>query len=226
MLKRKCHKAVSPLWAIFFLLTVVIADGLGLSELLLKKVEQQYGGSARMRVESWDQLVRDNSQLSIEKKLEVVNRFFNQLAFTSDQEHWGLDDYWATPVEFLSTNGGDCEDFSIAKYFTLREMGVPVDAMRLTYVKAVKLNQAHMILAYYSVPDAEPLVLDNLVNDIQLASMRRDLVPVYGFNGEGLWLAKERGMGQRVGGADRLQHWKDLTHRMRKFRLKETDAQN
>ncbi|WP_197479414.1 transglutaminase-like cysteine peptidase, partial [Oleiphilus sp. HI0132] len=81
---------------------------------------------------------------------------------------------WATPLEFLATNAGDCEDFSIAKYFTLREMGIPDDMIKITYVKALELNQAHMVLAYYPTPDAEPLILDNLINEIKPAGQRTD----------------------------------------------------
>jgi len=62
----------------------------------------------------------------------------------------------------LASNGADCEDFSIAKYFALKELGVPIQRLRITYVKAVRLNQAHMVLAYYPEPDAVPLILDNL----------------------------------------------------------------
>lgn len=204
-------------WLAQLFVAVAIAGGLGIDERVLKKVEQTYGGEARARVESWDALVKNNHDRPVEEQLDTVNRFFNQLEFTTDQSHWGANDYWATPIEFLATNGGDCEDFSVAKYFTLRELGVPVDKLRLTYVKAVKLNQAHMVLTYYPTPGSEPVVLDNLVPDIRLASRRRDLVPVYSFNGDGLWLAKERGKGQKVGDADRISHWKDLKRRMLEF---------
>lgn len=156
---------------------------------------------------------------SVREKLVLVNAFFNQMRFVSDRQQWGKDDYWATPVEFLAAGGGDCEDFSLAKYFTLRALGVPADSMRLTYAKAVKLNQAHMVVAYFPATDAEPLILDNLVGDIRPASQRVDLVPVYSFNGDGLWLSKERGRGRRVGGADRLKLWNDLKYRMENMSL-------
>ena len=71
-----------------------------------------------------------------------------------------------------------------------------------------------MVLTYYSTPSAEPLILDNLKETIQLASKRTDLLPVYTFNGDGLWLAKERGKGKFVGGSDRLKRWNDLKSRM------------
>lgn len=130
--------------------------------------------------------------------------------------HWKKSDYWATPVEFLSTGGGDCEDFSLAKYFTIKALGVPEKKINMTYVKAIKLNQAHMVVTYYSTPRAIPLVLDNLVADILPATKRKDLIPVYSFNGSGLWLAKSRGKGQKVGSSARLKRWTNLLNRMPK----------
>lgn len=180
----------------------------------LAAVERQYGVEARQRVEAWQRLLEEAASLPEPDKLTAVNRFFNRLVFVSDREHWRREDYWATPLEFLGTGGGDCEDFAVAKYFTLKALGVPTDRLRLTYVKAVQLNEAHMVLTYYPTPSAEPLVLDNLVPDIRLASQRRDLVPVYSFNGDGLWLAKERGLGRFVGKADRLSRWTELQRRM------------
>lgn len=205
------------MWLAQLCFVAAFAGGLGIDARVLKKIEALYGGDARVRVETWDELVKNNADRPVEEKLETVNRFFNAVEFTSDQAHWGKKDYWATPIEFLGTNAGDCEDFSVAKYFTLRELGVPMDKLRLTYVKAVKLNQAHMVLTYYPTPGSEPMVLDNLVPEIRPASRRKDLVPVYSFNGDGLWLAKERGKGQKVGGSDRISHWKELKRRMLEF---------
>lgn len=181
---------------------------------LLERIEQEYGVSGRERVVSWDELVRTEQAASNMDKLERVNRFFNELNFVSDLSHWGEEDYWATPIEFLGSNAGDCEDFAVAKYFTLKALGVPIERMSLTYVKALKLNQAHMVLTYVETPDAEPLVLDNLIGEIRVASKRRDLMPVYSFNGDNLWLAKERGRGQLVGKSSRLGEWTKLTRRM------------
>jgi predicted transglutaminase-like cysteine proteinase len=151
--------------------------------------------------------------------INEVNHFFNQMRFISDQQHWHRADYWATPVEFLSTSGGDCEDFSIAKYFTLRELGVSDKRLRITYVKALRLNQAHMVLAYYARPESEPLILDNLIPQIRPASERTDLLPIYSFNGNNLWMSKERGQGRKIeGGSLRINLWRDLNIRMKKER--------
>ena len=181
---------------------------------ILRQVEQDYGLYARRRVVTWYQLIGDYQDALPDDKLKLVNNFFNQLAFVNDSELWGQEDYWATPLQMLSSNGGDCEDFSIAKYFTLREMGIPEERMRLTYVKALQLDQAHMVLTYFPSPDAEPLVLDNLVNEIQPSSERTDLLPVYSFNGNGLWLAKRKGTDERVGRSARLSRWREVIARI------------
>ena len=181
---------------------------------------QQFGPTAKTRLTDGRTMVTTpkNKALQQEReKLELVNDFMNRTPFLSDLQHWGKEDYWATPVEFLSTNGGDCEDFSIAKYFALRSLGVPDEKLRITYVKEIVVyNEAHMVLAYFPAPDAEPLVLDNINKTIRPASTRTDLVPVYSFNGSGLWLAKDQtGRGQSVGGSDRIGHWKDVQARLK-----------
>jgi len=190
------------------------ATSLELNDELIKFIQKRFGSEAVDRLHQWEKISNLNKNMKDINKLKIVNTFFNRAEFISDIKHWGKEDYWATPLELLATNGGDCEDYSIAKYFTLREIGIPMEKMKITYVKAVKLNQAHMVLAYYSTPEAEPLILDNLINDIKPASIRNDLVPVYSFNGEGLWLSKLRGQdGKRIGNADKLKNWKDLLTR-------------
>nr|WP_231878374.1 transglutaminase-like cysteine peptidase [Oleiphilus sp. HI0117] len=177
-------------------------------------MDQRFGQDAVSRLQQWERIANYKQNITHQQKLKLVNQFFNRVKFVSDQEQWNKEDYWATPLEFLATNAGDCEDFSIAKYFTLREMGIPDDMIKITYVKALELNQAHMVLAYYPTPDAEPLILDNLINEIKPAGQRTDLAPVYSFNGEGLWLSKIRGQeGKRIGNADKLESWVELLNR-------------
>lgn len=188
-------------------------SGLGLSEFFFASIKQKYGNDAELRIRGWGRLVDELSGKSPEQQLERVNRFFNQVRFLDDQIHWRRGDYWATPVELLATNGGDCEDFAIAKYFTLKQLGLSPGKMRLTYVKALELNQAHMVLTYYKERGKPPLVLDNLTNEILPATRRRDLVPVYSFNGDGLWKAKQQG-DTRLGSADDIVMWRELRDRM------------
>jgi predicted transglutaminase-like cysteine proteinase len=199
------------------LLFALFSTGLMALELgrpLLDFIGQRFGQPAVERLLAWQALSQRSDFDGPLHKLTEVNRFFNQTPFLSDPQHWGREDYWASPVELLASNGGDCEDYSIAKYFTLLELGIPDERLKITYVKALELNQAHMVLAYYDSPDAEPLILDNLKSEVLPASARTDLLPVYSFNGEGLWLAKMRDRdGRRIGDADRLDSWQDLLRR-------------
>lgn len=177
------------------------------------KVVATYGEAAGRRLDDWQRLLAKDLDKPEALKLQLVNDFFNQLHFVSDQKLWGQEDYWATPLEFIGADGGDCEDFAIAKFFTLLALGVPENKMRITYVKALQLNQYHMVLAFYPQPNSVPLILDNLIGDIRRADVRTDLLPIYSFNGKQLWLSKEKGRGQLVGDSARLKRWQDLQAR-------------
>jgi predicted transglutaminase-like cysteine proteinase len=207
-------------WAVLLLCSLLVAQIVAargdfiLEASLLDAAEKKYGDGARKRLLAWQRFVHDDTSNTDLEKLEKVNRFFNTNNFVSDAIHWLKKDYWATPIEFLASDGGDCEDFALSKYFTLKLLGVSEGKINMTYVKAWKLNQAHMVLTYYETPGAEPLVLDNIVNTIEPASKRPDLIPVYSFNGSGLWLSKERGRGNLVGKSDRLKLWNNLLERM------------
>lgn len=181
---------------------------------LIAMMVAQYGEAAGERIREWYRLMEQSPDLPDDEKLEQVNDFFNRIPYAEDLAHWGSADYWATPAELLATNGGDCEDYATAKYFTLIELGIEEDRLRLTYVKAVGHDQTHMVLTYFETPNAVPLVLDNLEPRIRSADERDDLVPVYSFNGSGLWLAKSRGLGRQLGGAERLDPWRELRERM------------
>lgn len=197
---------------------LAIANPLGLTDKMLDAVAKEYGRRARSRVLSWQHLVDSSLGLEEQQKLVRVNDFFNQVRFINDEKHWQKFDYWATPIELLATDGGDCEDFAIAKYITLRALKVPDDKLRITYVKALTLNQAHMVLTYYDTPASMPRILDNLDPVIKPADQRSDLEPVYSFNGEGLWLAKTGGDGQKMGSSSDLNMWRDLVARLQKER--------
>lgn len=187
-------------------------------EKMLRLAEARYGAPAVVAVTQWRDAMATARGLAETEKINRINDFFNRrVVFVDDIEAWGKTDYWATPLESLGRGRGDCEDFAIAKYVSLRSLGVPLDRLRLTYVRAQigGGSQAHMVLAYYPSPRAEPLILDNLVGDILPASRRGDLFPVFSFNSEGLWVgsgASEKASGSATA---RLSRWRDLIARMR-----------
>jgi len=202
---------------LFFLLVSVVPitaeESFVISESAIRRAEAQYGASARTRLLAWQDLMQnhDGDDLS---KLKRVNDFFNKIPYVSDMSHWGMENYWATPTEFLASNGGDCKDYAIAKYFTLISLGVAEKKLFLTYVTALRLNQFHLVLTYYPGPGSEPLVLDSLVGTIEPSSRRTDLLPIYSFNTSDLWEAKQRGQGDRIGDSRRVKPWRELLTRM------------
>ncbi|MEN9377224.1 MAG: hypothetical protein RL710_2381 [Pseudomonadota bacterium] len=189
---------------------------------MLEAVVQRGGHVAAQKFQAWRSLVQAGKSGSDLDQLAKVNSFFNrQISFVDDVTVWGQVDYWATPLETLGQGRGDCEDYVIAKYFTLRHIGISPDRLRLVYVRAragtgdAVAAQAHMVLAYYAQPDAEPLVLDNLISDIRTASRRPDLVPVYSFNNEGVFSGSPGVPDVKIGGIGRLSRWEDLLRRAR-----------
>lgn len=172
-----------------------------------------YGTRATQKIKEWIYLLEKNSGTSVDDQLYDINNFFNRIPYFTDEAHWGKPDYWATPVEMLGTNGGDCEDYVIAKYFSLISLGIPDSKLRMMFVTALQQQQAHMVLAYYPEPDAIPLILDNMNPRILPANKRPDLRPVYSFNGEGLYKAKAQGRGTKLG-SSRHKMWDDLTSRI------------
>jgi predicted transglutaminase-like cysteine proteinase len=184
--------------------------------LISRKAQALYGplGAGQQRIDAWQHLLATQKQVSEQDKLKVVNLFFNrQMRYEEDIDLWHTVDYWETPIEALWKGAGDCEDYAIAKYFSLRHLGVPSDKLRITYVKALTLNRAHMVLTYYASPDAVPLVLDSLIDAIKPASQRTDLLPVYAFNAEGVWLPGAKG-NTRVSDTKRLSRWQDVLKKM------------
>ncbi len=199
---------------LMFIATLLQADISQKYLALAHKIGLQHGERAERRIIAWRNMVEDTQGKGVIDQLNAVNDFFNMMGFVNDIDLWGKNDYWATPVEFLGKGAGDCEDFTIAKYFALRELGVPDDKLRLVYVKAITLNQHHMVLAYYHKPTSVPVILDNLNKTILPAIKRPDLLPIYSFNAENLWLSKEKGRGELVGGSSRLSLWTDLNNRL------------
>jgi predicted transglutaminase-like cysteine proteinase len=181
---------------------------------------QKYGATGVANARALQQVMAAVGGRDDAAKLRAVNDFYNQrLAYMEDIDNWGQVDYWASPLESLGKGAGDCEDYAIGKYFTLTSLGMPHSKLRMVYVRASIAGApngfvAHMVLAYYPTPEAEPLVLDNLQPVIRPARERPDLTPVFSFNAEGLW----QGVGSIRANGDpltRLSKWREALMRAR-----------
>lgn len=119
------------------------------------------------------------------KQLEKINKFFNGSPYITDINNWGLNDYWATMRQFFSKDG-DCEDYAIAKYFTLKKLGFNQENMRIAIVQDLNLGVAHAILIVYL--NGKALVLDNQIPYVVSEKTILHYKPLYSINESAWWL--------------------------------------
>ena len=188
----------------------------------LKKAELKYGYSVKKRLTTFIALLNELEDKDDIEKLNKINDYFNKITYNTDLVIWNQKDYWASREEFIGMGSGDCEDYTIAKYFSLKQLGFSDKTIFLTYVKAIKYNQAHMVLTYFKTPDSTPLVLDNINPKILPANKRRDLHPLFNFNGEKIYMAKQRGLGEVVPDSKlHLDKWSELILKIKHEKLEE-----
>jgi len=186
---------------------------------LLDKITKKYKVFAKKRffyLQNSLDSVQNGSDL---EKLEAVNNFYNGVRYSSDMKIYRKKDYWATPWEFLGKDKGDCEDYVISKYFALIYLGVESKKLFFTYVRSTKFTAAHMVLTYFKTPRSEPLILDNNNRRIFPASKRKDLTPVYNFNGESLYKASRKGAGKKVSSKKAHKKWDQLKLNMKRKKI-------
>lgn len=127
-----------------------------------------------IRLQDYRTFVHEMAPLPRQKQLEQVNAYFNRIVNDYDINSWGVEDYWATPKEFVARGSGDCEDFVIAKYFTLEELGVKPSDLMILIVKVNGSRDYHAVLGYRDDHN-ETLVLDNISWKILPLRKRSDL---------------------------------------------------
>lgn len=155
---------------------------------MLARFEDQVNAQASApRLQMWKASLRSMKSLSTEEKIKAVNEYVNRTRYIEDNQNWSKSDYWATPIEFFS-RGGDCEDFAIAKYASLRALGVPHDQMRIAIVQDQIKNIPHAVLIVYS--DEGTFVLDNQEKMAKQASAVTRYKPIFSINRTSWWLHK------------------------------------
>lgn len=184
---------------IFYIAAAVSSDVFYVPEDTLGSYSKLYGAQADKRLSALLELMNRIHSADETTKILEVNNFFNRLEYRSDMQVWGRSDYWASRLEFLGKGMGDCEDYAVAKFLTLIQLGVPSEKLFLTYVKAIGWAEtAHMVVSYYPQKGGVPLLLDNYNKQILPATERKDLVPVYSFTANDLYIQKQQGLGKRV----------------------------
>lgn len=180
---------------------------------LVEKADAKYGKFAKNRFVAINTKLLE--QLGSEdeiKKLNTVNTWVNFIKYKSDMKLYGVSDYWATLYEFVGKDGGDCEDYTIAKYYILKELGVDPKKLKFTYVvyrdRSGK-NISHMVLSYLKVPQPKSkediLILDNNNRLVLPVSKRPDLIKMIKMiNGDT---------------GPKSKKWKELEHNMQRKKL-------
>lgn len=142
-------------------------------------------GSSNEVIQKWRSGLASLKGLPLPQMASEVNNMMNKTRYIGDKKNWGKSDYWETPIEFL-TYGGDCEDFAIAKYVSLRALGVPDRMMRIAIVKDIQKGIPHAILIVYT--EDGPMVLDNQIKRMTAATSIEHYKPIYSINRTAWWL--------------------------------------
>jgi len=150
----------------------------------IAKEQKTYANSGSKAVQSWQTMIRHQRGKRQADQLRTVNRFINQWRYRSDQYNYATSDYWASPAEFFSRSG-DCEDYAIAKYVTLRQMGFDAEQLRMVVVKDLRRDLAHAVLAAYV--DGEIYILDNVTSEVRLQAAVTEYAPYYSVNERSRW---------------------------------------
>jgi predicted transglutaminase-like cysteine proteinase len=133
---------------------------------------------------AWQAMIRKQAGRARLDQLDTVNRFLNGWRYKEDAANYGRRDYWATPLEFF-LRSGDCEDYAIAKYVTLRQLGFAAEQLRLVVVQDVVRDLAHAVLAVYL--DDQVYILDNLTRAVVPQEEVTRYVPYYSINETTRW---------------------------------------
>ena len=203
---------------VLFFVTLLLAEPY-ISALLIDKIGAKYGDFAKNRFVYLNKVMAEAKGQGELEQLRTINDFYNNVRYRTDQKNYNAKDYWATPIEFLARDRGDCEDFVIAKYFALKFLGVDTKKLYFTYVKSKKFKQPHMVLTYFASPSSIPLVLDNFNYKIFPANERSDLIPVYNFNGDNLYIAQKAGYGKKVEQSKSFKQWDHLLDNIQRNKI-------
>ena len=184
---------------IFLSITLLYSKSITLSNNDLQSIKSSPMEKAiTIRLIKYLELKKKVKDFEILKKLSHVNVFYNKILPINDATKYQVDDHWSTPKEFLINGKGDCEDYAIAKYFTLIETGIPKDKLFLSVVKVKGATNYHMILLYFENKKSMPLVLDNLSFRVLPFDIRKNLDPQFIFNEKEAFLLKNKKISKKV----------------------------
>jgi predicted transglutaminase-like cysteine proteinase len=139
------------------------------------------GGAPRAAcvIVGWKSFIGSEQGHPVRAELDEVNAFINLHVYRLDAY------YWETPREFV-VQDGDCKDYAIAKYFTLRKLGWSADDLRVVVLRDVDIAEDHAIVVAYL--DGKTYSLDNLVPMVLPTDVIHHYRPYYSINENDWWL--------------------------------------
>lgn len=137
--------------------------------------------------DAWVKLINEIRVKPVVEQLDAINRHLNKASYVTDMVNWQQQDYWATIHQFFNKDG-DCEDYAIAKYYSMVELGFSAEKMRIVIVEDTNLNIAHAVLAVYL--DGEIWILDNQISTLVPHREIIHYTPLYSINESAWWLHK------------------------------------
>ncbi len=155
------------------------------SEINTRRQQCRVSRANSCALERWEKFLAEVASLPRREQIDKVNAYLNGLAYIVDPVNYGTKDYWATPKQFFDRNG-DCEDYAISKYISLRTLGMPVSEMRVVVLNDLNLKIAHAVLVVYL--NGEALILDNQISQVINANRIRHYKPIYSINEKSWWL--------------------------------------
>ncbi|MBK8908307.1 MAG: transglutaminase-like cysteine peptidase [Rhodospirillales bacterium] len=159
----------------------------------LQRYEAENGHDDTDRIGQWHAFLESIRSVGKSQQLSEINDYMNRRRYITDDNNWGINDYWATPAEFLGRSAGDCEDYAIAKFISLKTLGWSDDELRIVAVKDLRKGIGHAIVVAFL--EGQALVLDNQSDAILRADDVSHYQPVYSINTKSWWLhRKGRGL--------------------------------
>ncbi|MDJ0949505.1 MAG: transglutaminase-like cysteine peptidase [Alphaproteobacteria bacterium] len=155
------------------------------SERQLEDAPCETGLFNRCHLKDWKDFLSSVRNKAPMAQIEAVNAYMNRAPYILDPVNYGVPDYWATPRQFFVKNG-DCEDYAIAKYLSLRDLGFPKERMRIVVLQDLNLRLAHAVLAVYH--GGQIYILDNQIQQVVTHDRIRHYKPIYSINEQAWWL--------------------------------------
>jgi len=156
---------------------------------LRKKGDCSVSAMNKCHYKTWTKFLLSVKNKPKLEQIKLINKNLNRARYITDPVNWGQKDYWATPLEFMA-KFGDCEDYAIAKFMSLRRLGWKNEQMRVVAVKDLNLKVGHAILVVYL--DGKVYVLDNQIKQVIEAGKIRHYRPVFSINQKNWWRHRAR----------------------------------